>query len=530
MTNTPWIARGAALLGGIIYFLHALFYAHTQESVLDEGAYLLKGLWFVTGKYQPFQDYGPLTNHMPLSFIFHGFVQDWFGPGLRAGRYFAIALSVWMLAGLWLLIRRATADKNHPPPSVRSEWWAALAVWAVAINPATARIYSLATTQAMIACMLVWVLVLAIGEDRPLWQIAAGAALAGVMILTRLNLAPVLVLLIPYVFWQHGWRAGRWAALAGVFTLLTGHAIFWPGILKIWAYWIPTGLSPFLAPWRQPEAARFWAPAVSLDNRVLSFLQGMRFHFVAVTAFITTLFLWPRRDRRRAPSRFRASVFLAALFAVLFLEHALASLGLSYCVYCFPMYLSFFAPLGLILFAMANGLSRSPASFERASPVRQGAAALFVIGFAALLGYGAYGEIGERLVRLRVPRLKTLIVTGSLAAGIPLWDMLQTRFGIAFETSKRLIPALAGLLAGLLAAGIGWIVRKHPGWGGGVWRVVRCPDSISARRASSLPHPDPGERLPDLRLRRRPEQVVSGCRAAPGRVDPPRLASLLERR
>ena len=70
----PWAGRVFALAGGGMYMVQAWKFAHSLESVLDEGAYLFKGLMFVRGQYVPFQDYGPLTNHMPLSFLTYGLV------------------------------------------------------------------------------------------------------------------------------------------------------------------------------------------------------------------------------------------------------------------------------------------------------------------------------------------------------------------------------------------------------------------------------------------------------------------------
>ena len=43
-----------------------------------------------------------------------------------------------------------------------------------------------------------------LGEDRPLWQIILGSILAALAVLTRQNMAPVLPLLVLYIFWQHG--------------------------------------------------------------------------------------------------------------------------------------------------------------------------------------------------------------------------------------------------------------------------------------------------------------------------------------
>lgn len=68
--SSDWPALVAAALAAVVYAVQSWHYAHTQLSVLDEGAYLVKGLLYALGRYLPFQDFGPSTNHMPLAFSF----------------------------------------------------------------------------------------------------------------------------------------------------------------------------------------------------------------------------------------------------------------------------------------------------------------------------------------------------------------------------------------------------------------------------------------------------------------------------
>ena len=67
-----------ALLAAALYLLQSWGYAHSLDSVLDEGAYLYKGYAFVTGQYRIYQDYGFWSNHMPLAFYIPGTVQEIF--------------------------------------------------------------------------------------------------------------------------------------------------------------------------------------------------------------------------------------------------------------------------------------------------------------------------------------------------------------------------------------------------------------------------------------------------------------------
>ena len=189
LKSLPWFAEALAFLGGVAYFIQTWVYAHAQDSVLDEGLYLLKGLFFVSGEYQPFQPYGVWTNHMPFSFLIPGYFQTLFGPGLRAGRYFAIGIGILFVLGAWVVARR-----------LGGRWWAACGVFAIAMNPALIKTYSVVASQGLVACLLVWVLVFVVGDDRPRWQIIFGAALASVLALTRLNMTPVLMFVLIYIF------------------------------------------------------------------------------------------------------------------------------------------------------------------------------------------------------------------------------------------------------------------------------------------------------------------------------------------
>ncbi|HNB53923.1 MAG TPA: glycosyltransferase family 39 protein, partial [Anaerolineales bacterium] len=256
-THSTLLSRLAALAGVIVYTLQSWYYIHHLDSVLDEGAYLTKGLLFVRGVYTPFQDYGPLTNHTPLGFLIPGVIQVLFGPGLRPARYFALFVGLLILLGLWVLVRR-----------LRGEGWAAFAVWALALNVAVIKMYSVATSQVLIACMLVWMLVCILGDDRKPWQLAVGGALAGIAMMTRINLAAVLPIIVLYIWWQYNFRAALLAAGTGGVVVLIGHLAYWPDILKLWTYWLPDSLTPFLDPWREPEAVRYWNPDTDFNGRV----------------------------------------------------------------------------------------------------------------------------------------------------------------------------------------------------------------------------------------------------------------------
>ena len=276
-----------AFAGVVLYSVLSLGYAYTQSSTIDEGLYQYKGYLFASGAYQPFQEYGPKTQYGPLSYLIPGYVQLIFGPSLLTGRILGVITGILALVGLWLVARRLGGN-----------WWGAAAVWATAINPGVIRNYSFGVSQGLVACLLMWTLVLCLKRGRSSWQIIAGTILAGLLLLTRQNIAPVLLLLILYIFWEYGKKAGWMAVLAGAVTLLAGHLAFWPGILSMWTPWLPASLTPFLDAWRVPAGAEavMEAQLPNASARTYGFLEGIRFNFAALTSFAASLIFWPERS------------------------------------------------------------------------------------------------------------------------------------------------------------------------------------------------------------------------------------------
>ncbi len=459
ISEIPWLAEGLGFIAGVVYALQSWVYAHTQSSILDEGAYLLKGYLFATGKYFPFQEYGPWSNHMPLSFLIPGYIQAVFGPGLRTGRYFAIALGVLTLLGIWIIARR-----------IGGKWWGVAAVWLVALNIPLVKTYSVMSSQGLVACMFVWLLVLTLGPRRPTWQILLGTALAALMMLTRLNLTPVLPFLILYIFWENGKKAGIWSLVVGIFVLVAGHALFWPGILRLWVAWLPLEWIPLLEPWAKPAGALpNWDPEVSISDRLLSFFQGIRIQFFALVGGVFTWIFWPSKDKWRSAWRFRAAVFLSVLLGVLFVFHFWASLLKNYCVFCFPTYLSFFHFLGIFLVALAfSSWEQFADRFKRWIPP------VLILALSTGVGYSAIKiwaskrmveRLAGGLLRVDVPRLSGLRIQPGT---VELWSLAANKFGWSevdiFSTTtaalRAAVPMVLGLILALLLLRFGSV-----GWG-----------------------------------------------------------------
>jgi len=438
--DTPMGYRTADILsaaGILLFAIQLMINAHFQVPVLDEGLYLYKGLLFVSGRYQPFQDYGPLTNQMPFAFLIPGVVQFLFGPGLRTGRYFAVLLSLIMILGLWLTSRRLT-----------NPWLAAGAVWIIAIIPAATKIYSMAISEGLIACLLLWVMFLTLGEKRKLWQLVLGSILAGLIVMIRINLLPLLPLLCLYILWQNGWKSAAWATLACALTVVISHAFYWPNILRLWAYWLPESLVPFLKAWRPPlDALPFWNPTVTLTDRLSSLIDGVRFYYVPVIGALTAWALWPRKSAWKNPAQFRIAVFLSALFLSLLVLHAWASLSQNYCVYCFPIYTSFFASIGLLLVVVTVASWRTKLDLWQ-----QIASGLIIIAIFAGIGFNLIpAAFIQKVMELPVPRIRSLHF---LPGNAELQQVIGNKFHLELEALVPIFSMVIPVLLGILCCGI----------------------------------------------------------------------------
>jgi hypothetical protein len=441
----PYLIEFVTVIGLVFYIAQSWYFANSLDSIGDEGAYLYKGYMFARGTYYPFQEYTFWTNKAPLAFLIPGYIQLWFGPGLGVARYFAIFVSVLMLIGVWITARR-----------LGGKGWAAVAVWVFALALAQVSVYSEAVSQGLVACLMAWMFVLTLGGDRPLWQLILGSVLSILVVMTRQNMAVVPAFLVLYIFWQYGSRAGWWS-LATCAILFTGfHILYWPGILQIWAPWLPPSLTPFLDRFRvstQFTQTDFVFDASTL-SRLQSFVTGVHDHFFIFCGSLSAVILWPKRESWKNSSQFKMAIFLGVTFFVLFLMHTLASLPTDYCVHCFSAYQAFYTTVGFffILVVFSNGLNTSRSRVF-----------LFVVSllfFAASLGLYYYQRWGNWLLdTIPVPRLNRILRAAEFST-VSLKEVLTYTFNLSPEIQKRLVPAGAGLLLGLSLILLVWAIHR----------------------------------------------------------------------
>ncbi len=475
LKSLPFLPEILSLLAGGIYLIHSLVFLYSQRSMVDEGGYLYQGLLFARGIYRPFQDNGLWQYNAPLSYIIPGYIQTWFGPSLVVGRYFSLVLGLLTLLGVWIVARR-----------LAGKWAAVAALLILAVNPAIIKIYILADSQVLIACMLTWVMVLVLGENRTGWEVVLGSGLSGLMILTRHNMLPLFPILAVYIFAQHGKKTGLWALFIGLLILVMGHIIYWPNILAMWTPWIPEKLAPFLAAFRPPPDGTVQMGSYSWDTRLLVFFQGFSFNAFILIGCVAAFLLWPRRTQMKNRSQLRTTIFLAISFVTLLAFHGLASLGSNARVFNFTPYIAFFCELGLFLV-----LSSFETWSKAVSVVRGTLTSIFVLLLFPGLGYSAFPLLGYGLkdwffsvLSIHLPPTQDFFHTWTFIVGsVTLREVLANKFGIVFDPFKdvelyrRILPVVAGLLVAIIFLVIIRLVqhglhKRHPMVGFGYLGLV----------------------------------------------------------
>ena len=132
--------------------------------------------------------------------------------------------------------------------------------------------------------------------------------------MTRHNLVLTLPLLVLYVFWQHGRKAGWWAFVACPAPILVLHVVYWPNILQLWTIWLPSRLTPFLG-LRLPAAGLLPGDPSGISPPGETFPR-LPLSIFSLLGFIACLFLWPRQGEWKSKGQQRAAVFVAVLFVV----------------------------------------------------------------------------------------------------------------------------------------------------------------------------------------------------------------------
>ena len=471
--NQGWIAIVLIVSGIIFYFSQSVYFAHTIPStVWDEGMYVYKSHLFASGEYTPFEDSGPWTNQMPFAYFLAGWPQVVFGAGFRTGRYLAVALGLLGLTGLALAANR-----------VSGRWGAAAVVWVVALNTGWVQSYSQLFSQGMVSFLFAWMLFFIANKRENLAEITAAAFLAGLAGMVRINVLPMVFLLVIYVFWQYGRQAGLSALAGGLAPVVLLHQFYWPDIFKIWAYWIPEGLFPaiaaFRSPWREifvpadfswlPVRAWLSDPDHLAWQGVSALVDALRVNFLSWFGMLCALVLLPRRGAWRSDHHRKLTFFLLGSYLVMLVIHFWAALGGKSCQFvCLPGYFLFFNWLGLI------GILASVTEWRKTLG-RWRTVFLLLVAFAALVGFEYRYQDNFRDLRSGLVldvfgfEREMLEDRQNLSADEvgPIWEWLEASLGFDYFRWLRFIwlsdfvsRVLWWLLPAVFVIGIPWIAYQ----------------------------------------------------------------------
>ena len=330
------------------------FNALTLDTWMDEGKYLMKGYWYLTGKVPPYSTVDP-TFYMPLPFYSVGSMELLFGAGYLPGRALAMFFGIACLVLVYLVGARIG----------RSRLAGVGATVLVAGYPVTQTYFATATPYAMVSCLsLALIFVLLTFKARRLAYAVSGIILWA-LLFTRPNM-------LPFAMIPAGWalliEPGRkiqclaLTALTCVAASLATLAIFGHGLLEV-VLDVP-GLSQIAIALGVPAApiSNILPLTVSPLDPVLP-LRDVPFYFYlyflrpyfavsAVTLAMIALRIFSAW-RETSERRIKPIDLILAYFWITAPLHYL--LSLSYCINCIIPYTNYFLPVGALAVAALLG-------------------------------------------------------------------------------------------------------------------------------------------------------------------------------
>ena len=323
------------------------FNALTLDTWMDEGKYLMKGYWYLTGQVPPYSTIDP-TFYMPLPFYSVGAMEWLFGIGYLPGRALAIFFAMACLVLVYLTGARIGLSRLAGVG----------AAVLVAGYPVTLTYFATATPYAMVSCLsLALILVLlAVRARRIAW--GASGIILWALLFTRPDMLPIAMIPAGWALLIEPGRKIECLAIAFLTFLAASLATVWifgHGLLEV-VLDVP-GLSQIATLLGAPPApiSRILPLTVSPLDPVLSlrevptyfYLYFFRPYFAVSAITLTVIALrifsvWREPGERRV----KPIDLILAYFWITTLLHYL--LSLSYCVDCIIPYTNYFLPVGAL--------------------------------------------------------------------------------------------------------------------------------------------------------------------------------------
>jgi hypothetical protein len=334
------------------------FNALTLDTWMDEGKYLMKGYWYLTGQIPPYSTLDP-TFYMPLSFYTVGSMEWLFGIGYLPGRVLMILFAVTCLVLVYLTGARIG----------RSRLAGVGATVLVVGYPVTLTYFATATPYAMVSCLslaLIFVL-LAVRARRVVY--AASGVILWALLFTRPNMLPITMIPIGWALLIEPRRKVECIAIAFLAFLAASVVTLWvfghgllevvldvPGLAQIAiALGVPAApISNIL-----PLTVSPLDPVLPLSDVPVYFNRFFFRPYIAVSAITLAMIALRIFSAWREPSERQVKPIdlILAYFWITTILHYL--LSLSYCINCIIPYTNYFLPVGALgVAALLGEISR----------------------------------------------------------------------------------------------------------------------------------------------------------------------------
>ena len=326
----------------------------TLDTWMDEGKYLMKGYWYLTGQVPPYSAIDP-TFYMPLSFYTVGSMEWLFGIGYLPGRVLMVLFAVACLVLVYLTGARIGGSR------LAGVGAAVLVVG----HPVTLTYFATATPYAMVSCLsLTLIFVLLVVGSRRLAYAASGIILWA-LLFTRPDMLPIAMIPTGWALLIEPKRKLQCLATAFLMFLVASLATLWvfghglldvvldvPGLAQIaMALGVPAApISKILT-----LTVSAVDPVVALrDIQVYFNMYFFRPYFaVSIMTLAMIAFRIFSAWREINERQIKPIDLILAYFWITTILHYL--LSLSYCVNCIIPYTNYFLPVGALSVAALSG-------------------------------------------------------------------------------------------------------------------------------------------------------------------------------
>lgn len=446
LLNKPWASISVFAVLIVTYAVNGWRVANSIWFTMDEGSYLFKGFWFLTGQAQAFVVNGPVVNKPPLAFLIPGLSQL-VAPGIASGRLMNVLLLTATLVLLWLTIRR----DNNP-------WWGNAAIFLVLTNPAWVEYYTRVMTQTPALFLMIASLYFTLGKRRTTWQLTLGAIFSVLLLLTRHNLAPFSVLLFAYIAWEHSFKKAVLVFLPAAALFILINVYYWPGIYTyFWYRSLPNVINqPLLKLFQLSAPIAGGNNSQAVDHTLLQIAQELfgsaRISLTAALLAIAACVQLPAALKTRS-SADKQFVFITVNFWLLTLIHITVVFDKNVLLYSYPAYLLFWAPSIFILLPNIYKFLKG----KRLSVGTGAWLATFVV-ISAGIGLHIYRDVSLPIMNLSIPRLRNWQI---LPGDVELWRVVVNKFSLDYRAQEYFFAAFAGLLIGVALVGLAILLVKH---------------------------------------------------------------------